>query len=241
MSRLIKVELMKLVTTKRTTAIFLAASAGLCLLITLLSLLASSSVDTSQDLLDVLAGAQFPALLILLVFGAVNMGGEARHGTQVATFLATPVRWKVIIAKGVAHALAGVAAGALNTIVGLLCIALFADAPWPSGGDLLLQSLGGILAGAFLAAFGVAMGAILRNQAAAVAGALVYILAVESILGAFIDFFSKYSIGAASGALITAGGADEVSQLTGGLVVVAWVVAFTLAGALVVTKRDVRG
>lgn len=241
MIRLIRVELMKLVTTRRTTAIFLAASAGLCLLITLLSLLASDSVQTSQDLLDVLAGAQFPALLILLVFGAVNMGGEARHGTQVATFLATPVRWRVIVAKAVAHSLAGVAAGALNTFVGVVSIALFADAPWPSGGDLLLQSIGGILAGALLAAFGVAVGAILRNQAAAVAGALVYILAVEAILGAFIGFFSEYSIGAASGALITAGGVDDVSQGTGGLIVVAWVAAFTAIGALVVTKRDVRG
>lgn len=241
MIRLVKVELLKLITTRRTTAIFLAVSAGLCLLITLLNLLASDNVNTSQDVLDVLGASQVTALFVVLILGAVNMGGEARHGTQIATFLATPVRWRVVVAKSIAHAIAGVVAGALNVAVGLICIALFADAPWPSGGDLLLQILGGTLGGGLLAMFGVAMGALLRNQVAAVAGTLVYLIVVEPLLGSFITFFEKYGIFASLGELATSGGDNGVAQGVGGLVFVAWMLAVTAGGAYVVTKRDVRG
>lgn len=241
MARLIRVELLKLVTTRRTTLIFLATSAGICLLITLLTLLASDSVDTPQDLLDVLASAQI-ASLVMLILGAVNMGGEARHGTQVATFLATPVRWRVVVAKSVAHAIAGVAAGTLNVVMGLFCAALFkGDTPWPAGSDILLQSLGGIGVAALYASFGVAMGALLRNQAAAVAGTLVYLLAIETILAVYISFFEDYGIGASQLTLAQAGGDHGVAQGVGGLVLLAWVLAFTAAGAFVVEKRDVRG
>lgn len=240
MIRLIRVELFKLVTTKRTTAIFLAVSAGLCLLITLLSLLASDSVDTSTDVLDVLASAQIAAL-VLLILGAVNMGGEARHGTQIATFLATPVRWRVVVAKSVAHGVAGLAAGILNVIMALLSVALFSDAPSPSGGDIFLQALGSLALTALLASFGVAMGALLRNQAAAVAGTLVYLLAVENILAAYITFFEKYGINASQTTVATVGGHNGIAQGVGGLILLGWMLLFTAAGAYVVEKRDVRG
>lgn len=240
MIRLVRVELLKLITTRRTTAIFLGVSAGLCLLITLLTLLASDSVKTSKDVLDVLASAQIAAL-VMLILGAVNMGGEARHGTQVATFLATPVRWRVIVAKSLAHAIAGLVAGTLNVIAGLLCVALFASAPWPSGSDILLQAVGGIAVGALLASFGVAMGALLRNQAAAVAGTLVYLLAIEPILSVYISFFEKYGINASQLTVSTVGGDHGVPQGVAGLILLAWVVAFSVAGAAVVERRDVRG
>jgi ABC-2 type transport system permease protein len=240
MIRLIGVELLKLVTTRRTTAIFLGVSAGLCLLITLLTLLASDTVSTSQDLLDLLASAQIAAL-VMLILGAVNMGGEARHGTQVATFLATPVRWRVIVAKSAAHSIAGVVAGTLNVLMGLFCVALFADAPWPAGSDIALQALGGIAVGALLASFGVAMGALLRNQAAAVAGTLVYLLAIEPILSVYVTFFEKYGINASQLTLATVGGDHGVAQGAAGLILLGWVVVFTVAGAAVVERRDVRG
>lgn len=240
MMRLIGVELMKLVTTKRTTAIFLAVSAGLCLLFTLVPLLATDTVTSERDVLELLASGQIAAL-VLLILGAVNMGGEARHGTQVATFLATPVRWKVVVAKSAAHAVAGLLAGALNLLVGLLCVAFFADAPWPDGGDLLLQSLGGLGVTALLASFGVAMGAILRNQAAAVAGTLVFLLIIEPLLSAFITFFEKYGLSASTLTMSTAGGDNGVAQGVGALVVTGWVLVFTALAIAAVERRDVRG
>jgi ABC-2 type transport system permease protein len=240
MIRLIGVELMKLVTTRRTTAIFLAVSAGLCLLFTLVPLLATDSVTSDQDVLDLLASGQIAAL-VLLILGAVNMGGEARHGTQVATFLATPVRWKVVVAKSVAHALAGLVAGALNAAMGLLSVALFADAPWPDGGDLVLQILGSLGVTALLASFGVAMGAILRNQAAAVAGTLVFLLIIEPLLSAFIDVVDKYGISASELAMTTPGGDDGVAQGVGALVLLGWVLVVTAGALAAIERRDIRG
>lgn len=240
MTNLIRVELMKLLTTKRTTAIFLAVSAGLCLLFTLVPLLATDTITTDKDVLDVLASGQI-AGLVLLILGAVNMGGEARHGTQVATFLATPVRWRVIVAKAIAHAAAGVVAGVINVAIGLFGVALFADAPWPDGGDLLLQSLGGLGVTGLLAAFGVGMGAMLRNQAAAVAGTLVFLLVIEPLLAAFVTFFEKYGVSASMTAMSTAGGDNDVAQGVGALIMLGWVLLVVVGGLAVVERRDVRG
>jgi hypothetical protein len=238
--RLIRVELLKLVTTRRTTMIFLSVSAGLCLLFLLVPLLATDDVKTSQDVLDLLASGQI-AGLVLLILGAVNMGGEARHGTQVATFLATPVRWRVVVAKSVAHFVAGLVAGGLNVLIGLFCIAVLADAPWPSAGDIGLLTFGTLGVTALLASLGVAMGAMLRNQAAAVAGTLIFLLILEPLLSTFIGFFDKYGISASELAMTAPGGSDSVSQGVGALVMLAWVFALSAAAVAVIEQRDVRG
>jgi len=237
---LIRVELFKLVTTRRTTIIFLLVSAGLCLLFTLVPLLATDEITTEQDVLDLLASGQIAAL-VLLILGAVNMGGEARHGTQVATFLATPVRWRVVVAKSLAHAIAGLVAGVLNLVMGLVAVLLFADAPWPDGGDLLLQVLGGLGVTALLASFGVAMGAILRNQAAAVSGTLIFLLVIEPLLSVFVEFVDKYGITASELTMATPGGDNGVAQGVGALVMVGWTLAVTLIALGVIERRDVRG
>ncbi len=240
MIRLIRVEVLKLVTTRRTTTIFLLVSAGLCLLFTLVPLLATDEIASKQDVLYLLGSGQIAAL-VLLILGAVNMGGEARHGTQVATFLATPVRWKVVVAKSQAHALAGLAAGLLNLTIGLFAVALFSQAPWPDGGDLVLQGLGSLGVTALLASFGVAIGAVLRNQAAAVAGTLVFLLIVEPLLSSFFVFFDRYGISASQLAMATPGGEDGVAQGVGALVLLGWVLALTAAALVVIERRDVRG
>lgn len=238
---LLHAELLKLITTKRTTTIFLVTSAGLSLLLTLLTLLTGNSVNTAQDVLNTLTSAGLIAALVLLILGAVNMGGESRHGTQVGTFLATPVRWRVVLAKSLVHALAGLVAGALNIVVGLICVALFADAPWPSSGDIVLQTFGSLAGTALYASLGVALGTLLRNQAAVVAGVLVFLLAVEPLLSSFWNVSQKYGISGTAGEMLTAGGANGVAQGVGALVFIAWVVLFTLAAFLVVERRDVRG
>lgn len=238
---LLRAELLKLITTKRTTTIFLLTSAGLSLLLTLLTLLTGNSVNTAQDVLDTLTNAGLIAAIVMLILGTVNMGGESRHGTQVGTFLATPVRWRVVLAKSLVHALAGLAAGALNIVAGLICVALFADAPWPSFGNVVLQMLGTLGVTGLYAALGVALGTLLRNQAAVVAGVLVFLLVVEPLLSSLWNIIQKYGISGSAGEMLTAGGNNGVAQGVGALVFLAWVVLFTLAAFLVVERRDVRG
>lgn len=240
MIRLIGVELLKLVTTRRTTVIFLSISAGLCLLFTLIPLLATDDVTTGQDVLDLLASGQI-AGLVLLILGAVNMGGEARHGTQVATFLATPVRWRVVVAKSVAHFVAGLVAGGLNVLIGLFGILVFGDVSWPSGGDIGLLVFGTLGVTALLASLGVAMGAMLRNQAAAVAGTLIFLLILEPLLSGFVDFFDKYGISASELAMTSPGGSDGVAQGVGALVMLGWVIVLSAGAVAVIEQRDVRG
>lgn len=93
------------------------------------------------------------------------------------TFLVTPARERVLAAKAVTFALVGV----LFALVALV-LALAIAVPWLrsrgidvslGGRDLQGLALGVFAAAALWGAFGVALGAIVRSQVAAVVGVLV--------------------------------------------------------------------
>lgn len=114
-------------------------------------------------------GALFAALL-----GALSITGEIRHGTIRPTFLATPRRARVIIAKVAASALAGLAIGllaeALTVALEGAGLAMRGIQIALSAGDYVQLLAGGALAAALWAAIGVGVGAIVRNQVGAVVG-----------------------------------------------------------------------
>ncbi|MEU4287257.1 hypothetical protein AB0E63_03470 [Kribbella sp. NPDC026596] len=96
------------------------------------------------------------------------------HQTATPTFLATPRRGRVVVAKLVTYAVAGLGYAAACTVV-LLAVAL----PWfaakhvdivLSGTDLA-RTLGGVgIEVALYAVLGVAVGRLMRNQIAVIVG-----------------------------------------------------------------------
>ena len=58
--------------------------------------------------------AKGPLVIFALILGVLGMSGEFRHGTATPTFLVTPQRGRVVAAKVVAYALAGVALAAAS-------------------------------------------------------------------------------------------------------------------------------
>jgi ABC-2 type transport system permease protein len=106
--------------------------------------------------------------------------------------------------------------------------------------------VGQVIAAALWAALGVGLGALIRNQVGAVVGALGWVFVGEpllAILPAGIgDAIGKYGLSGASGALsATPGGHadDRLSQVSGGLLMLAYAAVFLVLGILAMRRRDI--
>ncbi|GAA1701170.1 ABC transporter permease [Microbacterium sediminicola] len=195
--------------------------------------------------------------VVPLIVGTLMVTGEFRHQTLTATFLTTPRRSTVLWAKIVAGAIIGVGFGIVGTLAAALPSAgILAAFGLPTDLDsretwALLARV--VLAFAIWVLVGIGVGALVRNQVAAVVGVLVFTQFLEPIArtaGAFVDGLdavTAYLPGAASDALVgssvfaLAGGAAEsgLEWWAGGLVLTAYAVVFLVLGYATSWRRDV--
>jgi ABC-2 type transport system permease protein len=182
-----------------------------------------------------------------LILGIIGVTSEFRHQTVTPTFLATPHRGRVVIAKLLAYAITGIGYG-IATIILAIAIAV----PWTSAKDIDLSlgsngipgTLAGVAAGvAVYTLLGVGLGALIRNQIAAVVGALVYLFVVEGLVGNLpgIRDYYKWFPGGANAAL-TGSSQPNITlleQYQGGLLLVAYGLAFAILGTWLAVRRDV--
>lgn len=200
MIRLIRIELVKLHTV-RTTYGMLAVTVALTALLTVLRATRSQR-NGNVPRLDSAAGqtAVFTligfAILMATVLGALVSSGEFRHATASLTYLAYPNRTRVLIAKALAAAIAGLGFGAIGAAVtigvGLAFVAGQGHALVLAGTTLARYGVGAILGAALLAALGVAVGSLIRSQIAVAVGVLVWAFFVEAILGGFFNAVGPY-------------------------------------------------
>jgi ABC-2 type transport system permease protein len=241
MSSLVSAEFLKLRTT-RTAYGFLAAIVLLTLGVVAAN---SANVDlrTKEDLVEALSGAGIAAAL-LLVLGIVATTGEHRHGTITSSLLASPDRRRLIGAKVLAYFLTGALLG-LAAVLATLAVAV----PWLSArdapldlldaGDYLGLFVKGVAVSALSGAVGVGIGAIVRNQVAAVVGTLIYLFVLEPVIGVISSQAAAYTIGGSQSALTAAPVDDALAPFPAGLVLAAWALALALAGAELEERRDV--
>jgi hypothetical protein len=251
MRRLIAGEFGKLFTT-RLWLWLLLASMGIAALYASLNIAFADNTVTyplstsqgQQTLFGVAAGAAKPLAAVL---GAIGLTGEFRHRTVTATFLATPHRGRVVAAKLVTYGLVG--AG-----YGLACTALVAAiaVPWLSakgiqvalaGNGLPTTMAGGVAVVAVYGLIGVGLGALLREQVAAVVGLLIYLYVVESIvtrIPALADW-TMYLPGPAGSAVtgIALTNQDFLVPWQGGLVLTGYGIVLAVAGTYFAMRRDV--
>lgn len=252
MIRLIEGEFRKLFTTKLWLWMALGAVAITAMFMSFTIALDGSegnpqpllSTPEGQRNLFSVAGASGVFVLIL---GIIAITGEFRHQTVTPTFLATPRRGRVVIAKLVTYALAGIGYGVLVTA---FSIAL--SLPWLAAKDVDISlsangipgAIGGVIAGiAVYCVLGVGVGALVRNQIAAIVGSLVYLFVVEAFaanLPTIRDYY-KYFPGGANAALTgsTQPGTTLLEPWQGGLLLVAYGVVFAVAGSWLAVRRDV--
>ena len=125
------------------------------------------------------------AVVFAVVLAVIGITQEFRHRTATPTFLTTPQRHRVVVAKLVTYFLAGLGYAVVTAAV-LLAIGI----PWLTssgaevslGGDNAKVLIGGSLAVALYALLGVGIGALVRNQVGAIVGALVYLFVLEPII-----------------------------------------------------------
>ncbi len=245
---LLRAEWLKVRTT-RSLFWTLVGAVVLVLIFVVAQLIVSSDLDKSIRsnqllLLNALdAGSFFP-----LVLGILLMTNEFWHKTITSTFLASPQRERVVAAKLIVAALAGVAyvvgAGALTLLISLPWLKLENVDIAYGAGDVLELYGAHAATSAFAAVLGGAIGAIVRNQVATLVGALVWFFVVEGIVIALVPGVGKYLPSGAAAAIIPVE-ADEFIDLDlltpggGAALMLAYVVAFVAAGAALVTRRDV--
>jgi hypothetical protein len=243
-SAALRAEVLKLRTTKTTLGLA-AAMVGLVLLsVTLHSLgLPLHDLADKNGQLRVFAeagetlGAVFAALA-----GAMSITTEIRHGTIRPTFLAIPQRGRVIAAKAATSVATGIIFGLLATA---LVAAVGATVMSTRGVTLHLQAsdyarliAGGAAAGALWAVIGVSVGAVVRNQVAAIIGIFVWLQIVENILADSASAVSRYLPGALGEALAAQRSGLLHSPALALLLLVAYTAVAATAGWKANLRRD---
>jgi ABC-2 type transport system permease protein len=198
MTRLVRVELLKLRTMRVTYGLLAAAVAVTALFSALEASRTGRRVpplSTAAGLGDVTTVAGV-AMILAAILGVIVTSGEFRHTTATLTYLATPDRRRVLGAKAVAAAIAGacygLAAGIVSTVVGLVYVEVKGDHVALGTATLVGHIAGAGAGAALLAALGVAIGSLIRAQLAGVIGVFVWCMVIESILGGSVSAIRPY-------------------------------------------------
>jgi ABC-2 type transport system permease protein len=185
------------------------------------------------------------ATILFIVLGIIGTTQEYRHRTATPTFLASPHRGRVVIAKLVAYALAAIPMALLVIAVDVLVVSLYAGAkgtaPSLSGDNL--RVLGGAWAALVVyTVIGVGVGALLRNQVGAIVGALVYVFVVEGIISSIPATQGAYKWlpgGALEAMTATFNQTDLLSAWQGGLLLLGYGLVAAVLGTVLAVRRDV--
>jgi ABC-2 type transport system permease protein len=202
-----------------------------------------SQLDNQRELVG---NGAFAAVFASLV-GVLAMTSELRHGTIRATFLVTPNRTRVVVAKALASLLAGVAFGALGVGLALgVGVALVRARGYDvllSSGDVRRLVLGTIVMSGLWAALGVGLGALVHNQVLAIVGLFVWVFVVEVLVLEYLPGAGRFAPGAAGTAMTGSTVGDSSTQVlsapAGGAVLAAYAAMCVLAGVVATNRRDV--
>jgi ABC-type transport system involved in multi-copper enzyme maturation permease subunit len=260
MSALVQAELRKLFTTRAWWGMLIGV-AGVSVAFSLLIALIAGDPNGGG-----LAGVEDPATvrtiytsgisttyLFSLAAGILAMAGEWRHQTISATFLASPRRARVVLAKIAGLVVLGGLYGLTSVVCGVLAGAPVVNA---RGGELRLMSDGvprslalGILAVALWALFGLGIATLIRNQVAALLLSIGVAWIVQPILslvltnGLHRPGIAAYLPSEATSAMLSpdvgSSGSHLLAWWAGALVMLGYAAVFAGVGATLTLRRDV--
>ena len=184
------------------------------------------------------AGRDFAVLFIAL--GAIGAAGEFRHQTAVPTFLTTPARSRVLTAKALAHACAGL-------LVALACVAVQmalalpwlasngqAVHPWDAG--VAEPAITAVLAGVAYTSLGVGLGTLLRSQVVALVVTFGWFAVAENALATITPGISRFLPG---GVLSGTDQTDLLAAPTAIALLGAYAIALCVIAARTTLRRDI--
>ena len=238
MNRMLKAELIKVRTT-RTFFALTGAGVGISLVVVILVGLLAKSFS-HDDLMQTFSGDFTPLFVLLL--GAIGMAGEWRHKTITSTVLAAPQRSKLMLAKALSYAVAGVVLSFLVSIVvmavGTLIISSrgFDTLGFSDLLDILWRNL---VVAAYLGPIGVFVGALIRNPAGAIVVLLADLFVVENVLQGLVpDVWRFMPLGAGPQSVQQSDIDHLLSPGVGLLVMAGWLIVFYAAAAVTFNRRD---
>jgi ABC-2 type transport system permease protein len=202
-----------------------------------------SSTDFQVGLVDTVG----IAVLLTIILGITVVTSEFRHGTVTPTFLAAPQRERVIAAKAIAGVVVAVGFVLLSLFV-IFAVATpwFAavGAEWDLDGSIATRTGEQLLSAVLWVLMGVAVGAVVQSQVAALVGTLVWIFLGETLLaGLFflldLDGAIGYLPGQALDAASGTRGEDLLSYGPGVAVSFAWIALIGGAGTERTRRRDI--
>lgn len=185
------------------------------------------------------------ANILFLILGIIGMTQEYRHRTATPTFLTSPRRGQVVIAKLIAYALAAGAFALVVVVVNYVVVVIHAGARGaaPSlDGDNLATMAASLAALVIYAVIGVGLGALLRNQVGAIVGGLVYLFVIEPIIRSVPATAGAYKWmpgGALEALTATFEGPELLQAWQGGLLLLAYGLLAAFLGTVLAVRRDV--
>lgn len=203
-----------------------------------------------------LAPGQIFGALVLVVLAAMTITGEYGTGQVRSTFAAAPTRLPVLWAKAAVVTLVTFVTAAAGTALSLLLAGLVAPEMRPDWSDPEMARivLGTPLFIATVSLLGFAVGALLRNTAAAIATTIGFVLVIENVLNLiswepleyvrpFLPASAGVRVATPEAMLEMSDGmatvAVSLSPWAGYAVLVGWVVVILAAAAVRLRTRDV--
>jgi ABC-2 type transport system permease protein len=239
----VKAELLKVRSTRTTFGLVVGVIVLTLLIVLLTGVLTAASGLTSKDDQRSLFAPGGVALIFSGLAGVLLITSEYRYGTIRPTFLFTPRRSSVLSAKLVAGLLTGLVFGAAGVGLALGIGSLILSARGiPSvldGGEIALLVGGGLAGIALRGAFGVGLGAIVRNQVGAVIGLLAWDFVVNSLLFGLAPSVGRFMPTTAADALMGLKTRHLLPPAAGGAVLLGWTLALALVGLALTLRRDV--
>ncbi|SCF11409.1 ABC transporter permease [Micromonospora mirobrigensis] len=205
---------------------------------------------------NIYTSGQFLGLLFVMLIGILMVTNEFFHQTATTTFLTTPRRTSVIVAKLIAASLLGFAFWLVTTLINLAAGAIFltVDGHGAQLGEWTVHRalLFNLLAYAIWTILGVGIGTLIPNQLGAViTAAVLYLVGTQVVqllflaLSAWLDSQAilKWQVvwpAVASLVMISGEKSDILpAWWVGALVLIGYALASGVVGVLITRRRDI--
>lgn len=193
------------------------------------------------------------AYLLTLVVGVMSIGSEYRHKTITSTFLSTPKRIRVMVAKVTSLLGIGAFYGVVFLVgsvgVGGATIAIKGFSPVPEAGPIARALALSLLVLGLWSLLGLGAGILIPNQVAAILIAVGAAWIVEPLAGFLLSLVSwghsvvPYMPSQATSAMVgqvnTSSTTELLSWWAGALVLVAYAAVLAGIGSYLTVRRDV--
>jgi ABC-2 type transport system permease protein len=239
----LRAEILKVRSTRTTLGLVLGMTALILLFVILTALLTSVHEMGQRDQQRSLFAIGSFAGLFAALAGIMLVTGEYRFGTIRPTYLFTPKRSTVLVAKVTASLVAGLAFAligeALSVGVGGLILRERSISMSLSDHDYWLLTIGTLIGTALWGGIGVGLGMIVRNQVGAIIGILAWGFVIQNLLFALAPSVGRWTPDSAQNGMMGMTDAHLLDPGVGAIVLVGWTIVFCVAGAIMAAGRDV--